>query len=105
MPVFKFKEFHMINQDAKNQSDKAQAKPMTEVEFQQLLISGEVLAKMLSISKRQIWRLRSAGKLPKPIHIGGSLRWRKAEIVAWIAEGAPDLHRWEAIKVAAKKPL
>ncbi len=54
------------------------------------LLSAKELAKMLSLSKRQIFRLNSCGKIPAPIRIGGSVRWSAAEISAWLAAGAPD---------------
>ena len=40
----------------------------------------KTLANMLSISTRTAWRLLSAGKLPKPISIGGSKRWKMSDI-------------------------
>lgn len=39
------------------------------------LLSAKELAKMLSLSKRQIHRLNSCHRLPAPIRIGGSIRW------------------------------
>ncbi len=49
----------------------------------QLLSAGE-LAKMLSTSVRTVWRLRSAGKLPEPLSIGGSVKWLLSDIRQWI---------------------
>jgi excisionase family DNA binding protein len=60
-----------------------------DVESKRLLISAEHLARLLDISVRTLWRLRSAGKLPDPIRIGGSVRWNAQEIDEWIAEGCP----------------
>lgn len=45
-----------------------------------VLASCKTLAKMLSISPRTAWRLLSAGKLPKPVSIGGSKRWKMSDI-------------------------
>jgi excisionase family DNA binding protein len=47
------------------------------------LLSAKELAEILSLSVRTIWRLRSAGKLPKPLVIGGSIRWRQSDIEQW----------------------
>lgn len=66
---------------------------------QALVVSAKVLAKLLGVSIRQVWRLNSAGKLPKPIRLGGSVRWRRDEILAFIEAGAPDRETWERIKV------
>ena len=56
------------------------------------------LAKMLSLSKRQIFRLNSCGKIPVPIRIGGAVRWDSQECAGWLAAGAPDRRIWEAMK-------
>ena len=41
-----------------------------------LLLSAQTLAKRLAVSIRTLWRLRSAGKLPPPVRLGGAVRWR-----------------------------
>ena len=53
------------------------------------LISASELAALLQVSTRTLWRLRSAGKLIKPIKLGGSTRWRLDEVQAWILDGCP----------------
>jgi len=53
------------------------------------LISAAELGELLQVSTRTLWRLRSAGKLIKPIKIGGSTRWRLDEVQTWIANGCP----------------
>lgn len=53
------------------------------------LISAVELAELLQISTRTLWRLRSAGKLIKPIKLGGSTRWRLDEVQTWVANGCP----------------
>jgi predicted DNA-binding transcriptional regulator AlpA len=58
---------------------------------------------MLSLSKRQIFRLNACGKIPKPIRIGGAVRWSADEISAWLAAEAPDRQAWEATKVAGQR--
>lgn len=47
---------------------------------QDCLISCKRLAQMLSVSTRTAWRLLSAGRIPKPLSIGGSKRWRMSDI-------------------------
>lgn len=63
-----------------------------------LAVSARDLKEMLNVSLRQIWRLNSAGKLPKPIRLGGSVRWNRAEIQQWFGAGCPDRRTWEARK-------
>lgn len=52
-----------------------------------LLITAEQVAALLQVSARTVWRLRSAGKLPKPVEVGGSVRWNSEQMRKWIAEG------------------
>ncbi|MHB8863461.1 MAG: helix-turn-helix transcriptional regulator [Pirellulaceae bacterium] len=54
-----------------------------------LLISAPELAKILGISARSVWRLLSAGKLPAPVRLGGAVRWRRSDVLAWIEQGCP----------------
>lgn len=56
-----------------------------------LLVSAQTLAKRLGVSVRTLWRLRGAGKLPSPVRLGGAVRWRTADIEAWVAAGCPNL--------------
>lgn len=58
------------------------------------LITPRELAHLLSVSVRTLWRLRSTGRLPAEIRLGGSVRWQRAETSAWIAAGCPDRQAW-----------
>ena len=60
--------------------------------------SAKSLGLRLGLSKRQIFRLKSSGKLPAPVKIGGSIRWVSTEIERWILAGAPDRKTWEQMK-------
>ena len=62
------------------------------------LLNAKTLGQMLSLSKRQIFRLNSCGKIPAGIRIGAALRWSSEEISAWLAASAPDRRTWEAMK-------
>lgn len=64
------------------------------------LLTAKTLGEMLSLSKRQIFRLNSSGILPKPIRIGGSVRWAESTISEWLKIGAPDRKTFEAIQQA-----
>ena len=39
-----------------------------------LLIGAVELARLLGVSTRTLWRLRSAGELPEPVRFGGTVR-------------------------------
>ena len=54
-----------------------------------LLTVGE-LAQILNLSKRTIHRLNCTGKIPSPVRISGSIRWRQSDIDRWIDLGCPD---------------
>jgi predicted DNA-binding transcriptional regulator AlpA len=56
------------------------------------------LADALAVSVATVWRLHSAGRLPRPVRIGRSVRWPVADVRAWLAAGAPDRGVWEAMR-------
>lgn len=58
------------------------------------------MGEQMSLSKRQVFRLNSAGKIPASIKIGGSVRWNAEEIRRWITAGCPDRKVWDAMKGA-----
>ena len=61
-------------------------------------LSAEELAERLGLSLRHVRRLDATGKLPRPLKLGGSVRWLVKEINRWLEAGAPDRIRWEAMK-------
>ena len=63
------------------------------------LVSCKTLAKMLSISTRTAWRLLSAGKLPKPISLGGSKRFLMSDIELFL-ECDCNMAKFQARKAA-----
>jgi len=46
-------------------------------------------AKLCGVGKRTLWRWSHAGRAPSPVRIGGAVRWRRGELVEWIAAGCP----------------
>ena len=64
------------------------------------LWDAKTFGQRLSLSKRQIFRLNSSGRIPAPIRIGGSVRWAESTIAQWLKAGAPDRKTWEAMKEA-----
>jgi excisionase family DNA binding protein len=58
----------------------------------ELLTVGQVAA-LLSVGQRTVWRFRDSGRIPAPIALGGSVRWRRADLEQWISAGCPDCHR------------
>ncbi len=62
-----------------------------------LLIGIEALAKLLQRSAPSLCRDDLAGRLPAPVRIGRSKRWRLDEIREWVAAGAPEREAWKAL--------
>ncbi len=75
---------------------------MANNETTEKLLTAKTVGEMLSLSKRQIFRLNSCGKLPKPLRIGGSVRWAESTIAKWLAAGAPDRKTFESIQEAQR---
>jgi predicted DNA-binding transcriptional regulator AlpA len=61
-----------------------------------LLIDATGLAKMLDRSLTAIRRDDKAGRIPKPITLGGARKWRVAEIEQWVQASCPRRSAWEA---------
>ena len=60
------------------------------------LWSAKTVGQRLSLSKRQIFRLSACGKIPKPLKIGGAVRWITSDIEQWIAWGCCSRKEFEA---------
>ncbi len=58
-----------------------------------LLIDVAEVARILNISQRSVWRLRSAGDIVPPIRIGHLVRWRRVDIIEWINQGCPPARK------------
>ena len=68
-----------------------------------LVVDARRLARLLCAGIRTVRTWDAAGKLPKPIRIGGRVVWRVDEIRAWLDAGAPNRDEWEARKAASRK--
>lgn len=59
-----------------------------------LLIGPEAVAQMLGCSQRHVRRQADAGQMPRPVKLGNKLiRWRRAEVEAWIADGCKPMRK------------
>ena len=52
----------------------------------ELLTDGDV-ARLLKLSRRQVWKLLAMERICKPVRMGRSVRWRAADIEWFIAVG------------------
>lgn len=60
------------------------------------LVTASELGLLLALSKRQIFRLNSSGKLPRPVRIGGAVRWKVSDISRWQELNCPSRSEFEA---------
>jgi excisionase family DNA binding protein len=60
-----------------------------------LLTTGEA-ASLLGMSERALRRADQRGKVPEPVRIGRNVRWRAAELTAWVEAGCPNRATWAA---------
>jgi prophage regulatory protein len=63
--------------------------PRVSDENRKDLIKAKVVAALLSVSERTLWRMVSAGEIISPIRFGGNTRWRRVAIDEWIEDGCP----------------
>ena len=62
------------------------------------MLDAKELAGVLKLGVRTIWRMNDAGKLPEPVRLGSSVRWREDAIQEWLDSGCPS--RREARRVS-----
>jgi excisionase family DNA binding protein len=60
------------------------------------LLDVKAVAAMLDCSTRHVHRLADAGRMSRPIKLGALVRWRRAEVLAWIADGCPSCRQRRA---------
>ncbi len=72
---------------------------MIETQTIEKLLTAQAVGEMLSLSKRQIFRMKSAGLICASLKCGqGAIRWRQSDIGQWIAWGCPDRKTFEAMQ-------
>ena len=52
-------------------------------------LAVEDIARLLGVSTRSVWRLKSEGVIPQPVKLRGSVRWDAAVFQQWIDDGCP----------------
>lgn len=60
------------------------------------LLTAKEAGQICRLSKRSWFRLSAAGRTPKEVRIGGSVRWRLSDIESWLAMNCPDRSTFEA---------
>lgn len=55
------------------------------------LLDVKAVASLLDCSTRHVYRLSDSGRLPRPVKLGALVRWRRADVLEWIAGGCPSV--------------
>jgi excisionase family DNA binding protein len=53
------------------------------------LLGVRQVADLLGVSGRHVYRLADGGRMPRPLKLGGAVRWDRDEIKRWIDSGCP----------------
>ena len=65
------------------------------------LLTAQAVGAKLSLSKRAVFRMRSAGLIVAPLKCGqGAIRWRQSDIEKWIELGCPSKADFETMQRA-----
>ena len=51
------------------------------------LLDVRSVAALLDCSPRHVYRLSDAGRMPAPVRLGALVRWRRADLDAWLSGG------------------
>ena len=54
----------------------------------QLLKTSQV-AELLNVDRTTLWKWYTKGRFPRPVKVGGTSRFRRSEVEAWIASRSP----------------
>ena len=66
-----------------------------------VLLTVRDVAAALKVSPRQVWKLSSSGRLPTPVRLSRSVRWRANDIARWVELGCPAREVFESEAVGA----
>ena len=62
---------------------------------QPMMLTATGVARMLNCSPRSVYRLADRGLIPRPVRLGGMVRWPAETVAQWIADGCPKpSKRW-----------
>jgi predicted DNA-binding transcriptional regulator AlpA len=56
-----------------------------------LFLKPHQMARLFGVSLRTLWRWRSGKLIPEPVKSGNVVRWRRAEVLQWVADRCPGL--------------
>lgn len=62
------------------------------------LLRVQEVGQRLGVSARQVWKLLAAGRLPAPVRLARSVRWRESDLARFIELGCPARDEFEAAR-------
>jgi excisionase family DNA binding protein len=57
------------------------------------MLDVQDVAGLLKCSRRHVYRMADAGRMPAPIKLGALVRWDRDVLIRWIADGCPPVRR------------
>jgi len=54
-----------------------------------IMLTIDGVAAMLACSPRTVHRLVDTGRIPRPVRLGGMIRWPREPFERWVAQGCP----------------
>jgi predicted DNA-binding transcriptional regulator AlpA len=61
-----------------------------------LTLDASEAAALIGIARSTFWKLHASGRTPAPLRMSGRVvRWRRAELAAWVAAGCPAREKWK----------
>jgi excisionase family DNA binding protein len=57
----------------------------------EMVTADEIATLYLVCSTRHVRRMADSGRMPKPVKLGSLIRWPRAVIEQWIADGCPHV--------------
>lgn len=67
-----------------------------------LTVDAAGVARLLSVSVRNVWAMHASGRLPLPCHIGRRRLWPVDELRAWCLAGMPPREQWQAMRAESE---
>ena len=62
------------------------------------LLTIPQMARLLGWGESVVRQRDKQGLLPAPLRFGGTIQWRRREIIDWISAGCPTRQKWESLK-------
>ncbi|MCP4640084.1 MAG: helix-turn-helix domain-containing protein [bacterium] len=57
------------------------------------LLDVNQVSQLMNCSVRTIRRWSDTGRMPRPVRIGGLVRWARADLERWVADGCPPVRQ------------